>query len=737
MMNESDDTFLRRLIKIFKVESQDHVQALSQGVLDLEKSSPGAERNGIAEALLRRAHTLKGAARSVGSLEIQTLCQNLEGVLSDVQKGRAAFSSALFDQFHETIRLLESLSVALGEPGADAKSPDAAAKGFTGAAANETIRIPKAKLDALLMQAEELVPFQHMENQIASDLGGLQAMVSSWTRSWGRIRPDARAVRKAAAIKSGRGESEKSRGNSFRLVEFTEWNQGLMGSMEVALDSLRKSVNRNLRFLQKTTDMLLKDMKRTLMFPFSSVLDMLPRIAREIARDQGKEVDLSIEGGDIEVEKRILDEAKDCFIHLLRNSIGHGIEKPEVRLSAGKPARGLIRISISPLEGNRVAVEFSDNGVGFEPKRVLAAAIKQGVVSREAAEKMTGPEALSLIFLSGISTTPDVTELTGRGLGLAIVKEKIERLGGAISLKISSAPGAAFQMVLPMTMATLRGVLLRVQDGLFLAPIANVRKVARVRSADLMRLGNQEALLMDGRLVPLFLLSEIFALPASMHASDSSRGFPIAVLGIGDETIAIRVDEIEGELEILIKSLGRQLSRVRNIAGAALLGTGKTVLVLNIADLLKSAPLYRRAQRPVPLKSPAQDVEPKEEPHQGGKSILVVEDSLTSRVLLKSILESAGYQVVTAVDGIDALAKLKSGAIDAVVSDVDMPKMNGFVLTASIRSDLNLSSLPVLLITALESEEDRARGMEAGANAYLLKSRFDQSDFTDILERFL
>jgi two-component system, chemotaxis family, sensor kinase CheA len=235
----------------------------------------------------------------------------------------------------------------------------------------------------------------------------------------------------------------------------------------------------------------------------------------------------------------------------------------------------------------------------------------------------------------------------------------------------------------------------------------------------------------------MFLLSDLLGLPGPMHASGSPRDFPIAVLGSGEDTIAVRVEEIRGELEVLMKSLGPQLSRVRNIAGAALLGTGKTVLVLNVSDLLKSAFLHRPSPGPVPPESPSQDAGPGEKPHPERKSILIVEDSLTSRVLMKSILESAGYRVVTAVDGIDALAKLKSGAVDAVVSDVDMPKMNGFDLTARIRSDPGLPGLPVLLVTSLESEADRARGLEAGANAYLPKSRFDQGGFTEILERFL
>lgn len=434
-------------------------------------------------------------------------------------------------------------------------------------------------------------------------------------------------------------------------------------------------------------------------------------------------------GGEVEIDRRILEEMKDPLIHVLRNCIDHGIEAPAARAEKRKPPHGTITLEISQKDGGKVELLVADDGAGIDTAKVKAAARKLEMVSEEDAEQLGEQEALALVFRSGVSTSPIITDVSGRGLGLAIVREKVERLGGAIAIESHPGAGTRFRIVLPLTLATLRGVLVRAGEQLFVIPATHVERVARVAETDIRTVENRETIALGGRAVSLVGLSDVLELPRKGAAGESPDHAQALVLGLGPERIAFRVDEVLGEQEVLVKTLGPQLVRVRNVAGACTLGTGQVVPVLNVPDLMKSA--VKRAAAPL---APAAA---QERAAAQQRAILVVEDSITSRALLKGILESAGYRVATAVDGIDAYTALKTATFDLVVSDVEMPRMDGFDLTAKIRADKNLSELPVVLVTALESREHRERGIDVGANAYIVKSSFDQSNLLEVVRRLI
>jgi two-component system chemotaxis sensor kinase CheA len=420
---------------------------------------------------------------------------------------------------------------------------------------------------------------------------------------------------------------------------------------------------------------------------------------------------------------------KDPLIHLLRNCIDHGIENPAVREKKRKPPQGTIALAISQQDGGKVELLVADDGAGIDAARVKAAARKLGMVAEEEAEKLGERETLALVFRSGVSTSPIITDVSGRGLGLAIVREKVERLGGAIAIESHPDAGTSFRIVLPLTLATFRGILVRAGDRLFVIPAASVERVTRAAETDIGTVENRETIVLGGQAVALVGLSDMLELPRAAASEAADRGASAVVLGAGPERIAFRVDEVLGEQEVLVKTLGRQLARVRNVAGASVLGTGQVVPVLNVPDLMKSAVKRAAAHAPVAaVEEPAGAQQ---------RSILVVEDSITSRALLKNILESAGYRVATAVDGIDAYTALKTATFDLVVSDVEMPRMDGFDLTARVRADKRLAELPVVLVTALESREHRERGIDAGASAYIVKSSFDQSNLLEVIRRLI
>ncbi|MBI1982758.1 MAG: response regulator, partial [Acidobacteria bacterium] len=471
-----------------------------------------------------------------------------------------------------------------------------------------------------------------------------------------------------------------------------------------------------------------QDMKKVLMFPFLSLLEGFPKLVRDLSRDRGKKTELSIQGAEIEVDRRILEEVKDSLIHMVRNCIDHGIENPQERSQKGKPSTGTIALAISQRNGDKVEIRISDDGAGIDADKVRAAALKLGIVSREDVEKMDDQGVMSLIFHSGVSTSSMITDLSGRGLGLAIVREKVEKLGGSISVETGRDRGTSLCLVLPLTLAAFRGIVVRAEGDLFVVPSSHVERTVRVGKDDIKTVENRETIRLNGEVVSLVRLSDALALPRQGPADAPSNHHHALVVRLLNQRMAFLVDEVVEEQEVLVKGLGRQLARVRNIAGAAVLGTGRVVPVLNVPDLAKSAVEASAA----PAVSAAAG-----EPPERRKSILVAEDSITARSLLKNILESAGYVVQTAVDGVDALTALKAGEFELVVSDVDMPRMNGFDLTARIRADKKLGDLPVVLVTALESREDRERGIDVGANAYIVKSSFDQSNLLDTVGRLI
>jgi len=421
-----------------------------------------------------------------------------------------------------------------------------------------------------------------------------------------------------------------------------------------------------------------------------------------------------------------LEEIKDPLVHVLRNCIDHGIEDPSERKRNGKATRGTISVSITPKDGGKVELLLSDDGAGIDVKKIRTAAATLGGGSKEQIQSLRDEDVLPLVFQSGLSTAPIITNLSGRGLGLAIAREKVEKLGGTLAVESRQSAGTSFRIVLPLTLATFRGVLVRSGELLFIVPSSYIERVTRVDRGDIKTIENRETIRFGGEVVSLARFRNLLELNSAGAASDPFDKLHILILRAAGERIAFQVDEILSEQEILAKPFGQQLSRVRNLAGATILATGKTVPIINVYDLMKSA-----------INSDDVVVPVVESVRAGKKSILIAEDSITARALLRNILESGGYDVKTAVDGLDAYTALKAGKFDLVVSDVEMPRMTGFDLTAKIRADKNLSEVPVVLVTALDSREDRERGIDVGANAYVVKSTFDDSDLLQIIQRLI
>ena len=711
-MAENEALFLKRLLATFAIEANEHWQAMSSQLLALEKKD--AESPAVIETLFRQAHSLKGAARAVNRTDIEQLCQTLESRFAALKRGSTRLSPPLLD---ELSRLVDQIGQLLSRMTAEAV-PEVPAAAFvvdSAPSAQETVRIATVKLGNLLTQSEELLALKFNAAHVLGELESLSRELS---------------LRKKEAIKAGqtlrawqRGAARRQGGQPGllpRLARMLDQQELYLNSMEAGLTRLLQQAEQDRRAMSTMVDTLLEDVKQALMLPCSALLDLAPKLVRDLAQQAGKQVELRLEGASIELDRRILEQLKDPLIHLLRNAVDHGIEGPPQRQQRGKTLVGSIVISVTPHAGNKVELRISDDGGGLQLERVRQAAQRLGLLN---SAEPDAAELQQLIFSSGLSTSPILTDLSGRGLGLAIVREKVEKLGGRIQVSSVAQQGTQFQILVPTTLATFRGLLLGVGPHTFIVPAAQVQQVLRLSPAQIHSVENRDSIEVAGRALAQVSLAAVLGLPPA-------PGAPLVlavVLVHGGKRIAFAVDAIIADQEVLVKALSPPLLRVRHIAGATLLEGGRVVPILQVADLMQSAiQLGSAASRQQPA-AVAQQV----------KSLLVAEDSVTSRALLQNILETAGFRVSTAVDGLDALSRLRADSFDLLVSDVEMPHLDGFALTGKIRQDPQLRELPVVLVTALDSLADRERGVDCGANAYIVKSGFDQGNLLDVIRSLL
>ncbi|MDP2657335.1 MAG: ATP-binding protein, partial [Candidatus Deferrimicrobium sp.] len=563
-MTDKDDVFREKLLDMFRIEAGEHAAAVSSGLIELEKPElPEEARGKILEAIYRDAHSLKGAARAVDLGAIESVCQRLESVFAALKRGEIEVSGGLYDLLHRAVDAVDGFarSAGSGDPGSALpqaaeitrsledvlrgraapsppdESPGAEPTPEATGPAGGTVRVSSAKLDSLLIQAEELLFVKNAFRHLCSGIGEA-------------------------------GADLRNRRKEVRTEEFVK-------SLMHRLDSLGKQAGNDAWIAGGMADALLDDMKKVVMLPCSHVLEILPKVARDLSRLQAKEVGVAIDGKEIEIDKRILDEMKDPFIHILRNCIDHGIETPSEREKGGKPRAGKIAISISRKDGKRIEVSVSDDGRGIDAGKVRATVVKAGILSPEEAASLADGETIPLVFRSGVSTSPIITEISGRGLGLAIVREKVEALGGSVSIDSAPGKGSTLRIILPVTLATFRGILVRADGHAFILPTMNVERVLRVKREEIRTAENREAITYGREALSLVHLGDVLELPQGDGGDGASPFTKAVILSHGGKRIAFAVDEIGGEQEVLLKGFRKPLLRVRNVAGATIMGGGK------------------------------------------------------------------------------------------------------------------------------------------------------------------
>ncbi|HUY87936.1 MAG TPA: response regulator [Pirellulales bacterium] len=768
------DALVKQLMATYVEELDDQVRALNRGLLDLEQAPPGAPRVEPLKTLLRAAHSLKGASRSVNVSLIESACHQLEGIFAALQNGKLALSEKLFAELfaaadaiqhagkslrrHENIAgealaavlpQLETLATGGGEEadrredpwGIEPVSQPAPVVELLSAAAlaapvpaalpstqpetppepeepASTLRVPAKKLDALLVQCGE---FLVAERRLQDHIQDLEAFSGFAARSRSEWSAAVRPLRSALRLpKSNRNKAflASPPADSRRL-------QKLLDRTALNLDRLQNESNRlmsnlvaDLHQLQRAAGDLTGQVRQVRMLPFSEACLGLDRMVRDLSGQAGKEVALTVEAGNIELDRSVLEGLKDSLRHLVRNAIHHGVETPEERRASGKPVRGQITIT-AELRGSLVEVAVADDGRGLDLE-TLRDVLRKKQVAVPAGER----ELTRMAFLPGITTEKIVNGVSGRGMGLDIVRTRAEAAHGAVDLSFEAVRGTCVKVSVPLTLTSLRSLLVTAGGQTFGFVGTNVRKVGRIDRKSLKRVDGREMLLLEDELIPIASLANTLRLP---HRGPMENGKPVpfAVVAAAGQRIALLVDEHVAEQEIMIKNLGARIESVPHIAGATILPSGRIALVLNAASLLRAA-IEQTATPLVP--APVGAVR---------KRLLLAEDSVTTRNLIASILADAGYDVATAPDGAAAWELLQETGVDLVVSDIAMPRMDGFALTRAVRNSSRFRELPVVLLTTRETTEDKAQGAAAGANAYLVKSAFDQRDLLETIAQLL
>ena len=735
-----EDSKLRQL---FKSESNEHLDTVEQLLLQLEKKNQSPQ---ILEAIFREMHSMKGSAKAVGQNRIASMVHWFEEILAAAKQGTLVLSTDMITTLYKGVDALRHMvteAVTGQKPQDDVldvfeqleqlknnsqaqpaatpcptPSPATPQTAITAApSAVTTDGVPEAT-SSVGQTAQPVIETYHIDT-VRVDPQKLDVLMThTGELTVTKIRIGRRVTQVADIIDL----CEQWRKKAPKHHSQQRNEQPLLDQVLVQLEQLGRALYEDSTRLNFVAAKLEQGVRAIRLLPMSSIFNLLPRMVRDLAHEQQKKIRLVIEGGETSADKRILEEIKDPLVHLIRNAVDHGIEIPAERQQCGKPRLGTVYLRAWQT-ASHVIVEVEDDGRGLDSAEIKSVALAEGLYPTAELEKMSPQQIQSLIFASGFSTSALITDISGRGVGLDVVQTNINRIKGAVQVSSQEGAGCTIRLQLPITLATAR-VLIVLLGGLrYALPIEFVQTSLMISRQDIFSIEGRAAITVAGQPVSIVTLAQLLGLP---NAPKNGDRLCCIILTLGEEHLGILVDALVDEQQVVVKPGSKILKRVRNISGSTILETGELCTVLNPADLIKSAGRIDTI--------PQQQPSPKE---RAAKRILLVEDSITTRTQEKRILQGAGYVVTIAVDGVDALNKLGKQTFDAVVSDIQMPNMDGLTLTANIRQNRKYREMPVILVTSLASEGDKKRGIEVGANAYLTKSNFDQETLLTTLKRLV
>lgn len=704
------DQLQAQLRATFLGELEEHVAALTADLLALERAGAEAERAPLLQRLFRTVHSVKGSSRAASVELIEAAAAQMEGILASAQRAPEGPPRATIDLLLEAVDAIEEAGQRLRDRRALEEGPLAAVvprlgvgRELPAAPAGGSVRLGAERLDRLQALEAELRAARHAGDALEEPLAALLEAARRWRTEWVE---EERALREALA-RAPRPEPARAA---------TARQRARLSRLEGELERLAAAAGARRRVAQ-AVEPLAEELRALRMVPVADACAGLDRAARDVARAAGKEVELLLSGGEVALDRAVAEALRAPLLHLVRNAVDHGLEPTAEREARGKAPRGLVTVS-AVLRGGQVEIAVEDDGRGLALDAIRERARLEGHGEEP------DPRALArLVFLPGFTTSTRLTDVSGRGVGLDAVRAAVEALHGSVDVETRPGQGTRFVLAVPLTLLALRALLLSCGGETLAVPGSHLLRALAVHPEELERLGGRDTVRVDGARVPVASLAAVLGLPASPPRGGT---LPLVVLCAGGRVVAFAVDALHGERELHVRGLGARVRRLPHLAGAALLPDGAVALVLQGPALVASA-----------LGRPSGPVAPPAGPRRPRRRVLLVDDSPTTRTLERTLLETAGYRVATAADGEEAWAILEREGADALVADVEMPRLDGFGLTEAVRASKRHAALPVVLVTAREAEADRARGLRAGANAYLVKSTFDPRGLLEILEQLL
>ena len=744
------------LLELFSLEADAQTQVLSAGLLALERNPTQADQ---LEACMRAAHSLKGAARIVGVDAGVSVAHVMEDCLVSAQESRLFLQPEHIDALLQGTDLLMRIAtpgntvgpadiqayVALMERLLDPSQPMAQVVAPPPVATPLAQPLPSLEESLLLPPEPEAAPpvssdaprhnkrmtegGERVLRVTAERLNSLLDLSSKSLVETQRLKPYLSSLQRLKRIQSNSARALDNLDGQLKTVDLN------LEAQEALADARRLLSEAQLLLAEKTAELdefgwqagqraqvLYDTALACRMRPFADVLAGQARMVRDLGRSLGKQVRLEIEGEKTQVDRDVLEKLEAPLTHLLRNAVDHGIEMPEQRLLAGKPAEGLIRLRASHQAGLLV-LELSDDGNGVDLARLRDSIVERNLSPLETALRLSEEELLTFLFLPGFSLRDKVTEVSGRGVGLDAVQHMVRQLRGAVVLEQTAGQGSRFHLEVPLTLSVVRSLVVEVGEEAYAFPLAHIERMCDLEPDEIVQLEGRQHFWHEGRHVGLVAASQLLQRPPGQTSQDTLK---VVVIRERDAVYGIAVERFIGERTLVVLPLDDRLGKVQDISAGALLDDGSVVLIVDVEDMLRSVDkllntgrlerIARRAQQTVEATR---------------KRILVVDDSLTVRELQRKLLLNRGYEVAVAVDGMDGWNALRSEDFDLLITDIDMPRMDGIELVTLLRRDTRLQSLPVMVVSYKDREEDRRRGLDAGADYYLAKASFHDDALLD------
>lgn len=747
---------IQEILEDFLVEAFELVEQIDHDLVELEANPEDLE---LLNRIFRVAHTVKGSSSFLNFDVLTKLTHHMEDVLNKARHNELKITPEVMDVVLESIDMMKTLLNSIRDNGNDTaigldiapicarltaisegESLESVAPAKTEEPKEEVKEEPKVeepevdvnKLsdDEVEAEIERLLKVRKAEDQArrAEKKKTQEANPAS-------SKPAAQAQNATAEKKvpaAGGGSSGANMDQTIRVeVKRLDHLMNLIGELVLGKNRLLKIYDDveerydGEKFLEElnqvvsqlsivTTDIQLAVMK-TRMQPIAKVFNKFPRVVRDLGRELGKQMELEISGEETELDKSIVEEIGDPIMHMIRNSCDHGIEDPATRVANGKPEKGTVNLKAYN-EGNHIVVEIADDGKGLDADVLKAKAMEKNLITEREADQMSDKEAFALIFKPGFSTAKKITNVSGRGVGMDVVKTNIEKLNGVIEIDSELGKGTVMKLKIPLTLAIIQSLLVGTQEEFYAIPLASVLETVRVPIDDIYTIEGKNVLRLRDEVLSLVRLSDVFGVKQVLENTDQTY---VVVIGVAESKLGIIVDTLVGQEEIVIKSMGEYLQNIQGIAGATIRGDGRVTLIIDVAammDIAKEIKVDIKAQIESQSKKTA-----KEKPSD--YTVLIVDDSKMDRNIMQKSLEPLGVSIVEATNGVEALNMIKSGEhdIDAVLIDIEMPRMDGYTLAGEIRKYSKYKNLPLVAVTSRTSKSDRLRGVEVGMTEYITK----------------